>query len=94
MTLVGLQSATATDVLRQAALRELTLVGPNAHVFGADFVTARDLVAARRDWTVVAPYVRPLADLPTLFTSGPNDERPPIKTLFDPRVSSREPARY
>ena len=83
---IGLGTVPVPVDVRSLTLRELHLVGTNAHVFAADFQDAARLVADRAEgWSDVAPVALPL-DL--LVTDGllPMVERRPeqIKTLIDP----------
>ena len=83
---IGLGTVPVPVDVRSLTLRELYLVGTNAHIFAADFADAARLVASRAEgWSDVAPVALPL-DL--LVTDGlqPMVERRPerIKTLIDP----------
>lgn len=95
LVLVGLQQpGIDTDLLRQASLRELDLVGTNAHVLAADFPDALTVLANRADWDEIAPTMYPLTDAPSVFSDYLTGVGRPIKALFDPRAVDPRPARY
>ena len=91
---IGLGAAPVPVDVRSLTLRELCLVGTNAHVFAADFEDAARLVRGRSEgWSDVAPVALPLE---RLVTDGlrPMVERRPerIKTLVDPWTAGIRPA--
>ena len=91
---IGLGTVPVPVDVRSLTLRELRLVGTNAHVFAADFDDAARLVRARSGgWSDVAPVALPLE---RLVADGllPMVERRPrrIKTLVDPWATSIRPA--
>lgn len=91
VVVVGLQKAPVPVDLLSVSLQEKELVGTLAHVFGADFGHAIDLLEDNTDlWADVAPTVLPLEQLvddglTPMIEDGPTA----IKTLLDPRISSR-----
>ena len=90
---IGLRTEPVPVDVRSLTLRELRLVGTNAHVFAADFADAARLVASRSEgWSDVAPAALPLE---LLVTEGlePMVERRPqrIKTLIDPWADAPRP---
>ena len=93
VVVVGLQKEPVPVDLFALAFRERELIGTLAHVFGADFGRAVELLEAGRDvWRLVAPSVLPLEDLVTggllpMVEGGPT----PIKTLLDPGIDSPRP---
>ncbi len=88
IVLIGLQQPWLkdSDLLRQISFRELELVGPNAHVFAADFADALAVLGSRRDWSMVAPQLSGLEAAPTMLASMAAGDAGPIKALFDPRM--------
>ncbi len=95
IVLVGLQQpGIEGDLLRQVSFRELSLVGPNAHVLGADFPDALRVLASRDDWSPVAPHMHPLRNAPAVFDAYSQKQATAIKTLFDPRTDRVRDARY
>ncbi len=91
---IGLGTVPVPVDVRSLTLRELYLVGTNAHVFAADFADAARLVAGRAEgWSDVAPVALPLE---WLVADGlrPMVERRPerIKTLVDPWAADVRPA--
>ena len=83
---VGLGIKPVPVDIRSLTLRELRLVGTNAHVFSADFAAAARLIGARTaGWADVAPVALPLdrgvRDGLEPMTKGRSDR---IKTLIDP----------
>jgi (R,R)-butanediol dehydrogenase / meso-butanediol dehydrogenase / diacetyl reductase len=90
LVVVGLQAAEVPVDLRALTLREIELIGTNAHVCPVDLPEALRLLAARGDrWTNVAPQLLPLSEL---VASGirpmaeGRSER--VKTLIDPWASA------
>ena len=91
---IGLGTAPVPIDVRSLTLRELRLVGTNAHVFAADFADAARLVTARSEgWSDVAPVALPL-DLLVADGLLPMVEGRPerIKTLVDPSTTAIRPA--
>ncbi|MBI4260489.1 MAG: alcohol dehydrogenase catalytic domain-containing protein [Actinobacteria bacterium] len=92
---VGLQDAAREIDVRGLTLRELSLVGTNAHVCAADLPEALRLLAARPDpWTDVAPVALPLdllvAEGIVPLVEGRSER---IKTLIDPWADAPRPTR-
>ncbi len=89
VVLVGLQDAPAEVDLRGVSLREIELIGTNAHVFSADFAEAVRLLASRDEgWSDVAPEPISLDDLVEKGLVPMIEGRPAaIKTLIDPQSS-------
>ncbi len=90
VVVVGLHKAPVAVHLTNVALQEKELIGTLAHVFGADFLTAVELLEHHGDlWRDVAPTVLPLDDLVTNGL-GPmvDGGHSPIKTLLDPRLDT------
>lgn len=90
VVVIGLQDGEHPIRFRELALREIELIGTNAHVFGADFAEAARLLSARSgSWSDVAPVAFPLDDLvehglkPLIEGSASR-----IKTLIDPWASA------
>lgn len=95
VVVVGLHKAAVPVDLLSVALQEKELVGTLAHVFGADFGHAVELLEDETDlWTQVAPTVLPLDDL-VESGIGPMAEgtAAPIKALLDPRIDTPRPVR-
>ncbi len=91
---IGLGAAPVPVDVRSLTLRELCLVGTNAHVFAADFADAARLVASRAaGWSDVAPVALPL-DRVVADGLRPMVDRKPerIKTLVDPWTTTIRPA--
>ena len=83
---VGLGIKPVPVDVRSLTLRELRLVGTNAHVFSADFADAARLIGARTaGWADIAPVSLPLDRLVQdglePMAEGRSDR---IKTLIDP----------
>jgi (R,R)-butanediol dehydrogenase/meso-butanediol dehydrogenase/diacetyl reductase len=93
VVLVGLQGAPVPVELRDISLREIELIGTNAHVFAADFAEAARLLASRPEgWSDVAPTALPLDDLVDAGLQPMNEGRPvSIKTLIDPWATEPRP---
>ncbi len=91
---VGLGAETVPVDVRSLTLRELALVGTNAHVFAADFAAAARLVASRSEgWSDVAPMALPLDLLVSEGLEPMAAGRPErIKTLVDPWAARKRPA--
>ncbi len=83
---VGLGAEPVSIDVRSLTLREVSLVGTNAHVFGADFAEAARLVGRRPGgWSDVAPVALPLGELVQGGLRPMVDGRAErIKTLIDP----------
>ena len=83
---IGLGGAPVPVDVRSLTLRELRLVGTNAHVFSADFADAAHLVAERQaGWSDVAPVALPLSLMVEEGLRPMTEGRPArIKTLIDP----------
>lgn len=94
VVLVGLQSIPLTTNLRDMALREIELIGTNAHVVSTDLPEALRLLSLRSSgWLDVAPEALPLENLVTLGLEPMAEHRPTrIKTLIDPRAHAPQPA--
>ncbi len=90
---VGLGAGSVPVNVRLLTLRELHLVGTNAHVFSADLADAARLIGARdAGWADIAPIALPLDRLVddglAPMAEGRSDR---IKTLVDPWASSTRP---
>lgn len=94
VVLVGLQSHHAQLDLRDVSLREMELLGTNAHTFTSDFPWAVHLLANRKGgWSDVAPLAIPLESLVDEgLVPMVEDRARPIKTLIDPWASDRRSA--
>lgn len=94
VVLVGLQSVPHTNNLRDMALREIELIGTNAHVVATDLPESLRLLSLRPNgWLDVAPEALPLEDLVALGLEPMAEHRPTrIKTLIDPRTHAPQPA--
>ncbi|MFC9919897.1 zinc-dependent alcohol dehydrogenase [Agromyces binzhouensis] len=90
---VGIQRADVTVPLAQWTVREYTVIGTNAHVFADDLPEAVRLLAARDDWSDVAPLALPLEHAVSEglepLRAGTSTR---IKTLIDPRAEAPRPA--
>jgi (R,R)-butanediol dehydrogenase/meso-butanediol dehydrogenase/diacetyl reductase len=86
LVVVGLQAAPRLVDLRSLTLREVELIGTNAHVCGRDLPDALGLLATRGgNWSDVAPTIIPLADLVSEGILPMADGRGTrVKTLIDP----------
>lgn len=91
---IGLGTAPVPVDVRSLTLRELRLVGTNAHVFAADFADAARLVAERSGgWSDVAPQALPLSLLVAEGLQPMVAGKPArIKTLIDPWAREVRPA--
>jgi (R,R)-butanediol dehydrogenase / meso-butanediol dehydrogenase / diacetyl reductase len=90
LVVVGLQAEPRLVDLRSVTLREIELIGTNAHVCGDDLPEALRLLARRgSDWSDVAPTVIPLS---LLVSDGlqpmAEGHSARIKTLVDPWASA------
>lgn len=86
VVLVGLHGHELSVNPRDLSLREIELIGTNAHVLADDLPSALGLLAARTEpWTDIAPVALSLGDLVELglkpLASGTSTQ---IKTLVDP----------
>jgi (R,R)-butanediol dehydrogenase/meso-butanediol dehydrogenase/diacetyl reductase len=86
LVMVGMQAAPAELDLRDLALREIEMIGTNAHVCDADLPHALGLLAARTaPWSDVAPVALALDDVVSEglepLAAGRSQR---VKTLVDP----------
>ncbi len=90
---VGLGAKPVPLDVRSLTLREVSLVGTNAHVFAADFAEAARLVGRRQGgWSDVAPVALPLDALVGSGLRPMVDGRAErIKTLIDPWTQQVRP---
>jgi (R,R)-butanediol dehydrogenase / meso-butanediol dehydrogenase / diacetyl reductase len=90
LVVVGLQDEPRLVDLRSVTLREIELIGTNAHVVGDDLPEALRLLASRHsDWSDVAPTVIPLSELVSDGLQPMAEGRSTrIKTLVDPWASA------
>lgn len=90
---VGLGAKPVALDVRSLTLREVSLVGTNAHVFGDDFAEAARLVGHRPGgWSDVAPVALPLDDLvPSGLQPMVDGRAERIKTLIDPWTQQVRP---
>ena len=90
---VGLGVKPVPVDVRSLTLREVSLVGTNAHVFGADFAEAARLVGRRPGgWGDVAPVALPLdALVPRGLQPMVDGRAERIKTLIDPWATEVRP---
>ena len=95
VVIVGLQKAPVPVDLLSVSLQEKELIGTLAHVFGADFGHAVELLESATDvWSRVAPVVLPLDELVEVGLRPMVEGGPaPIKTLLDPRIDAARPMR-
>lgn len=86
VVMVGLQSTSADIDVRDVSLREVELIGTNAHVCETDLPEALKLLASRPvGWTDVAPVALSLDELVDEGLRPLAERRSPrIKTLVDP----------
>ncbi len=91
---IGLGADPVPVDVRSLTLRELRLVGSNAHVFEHDFADAACLVANRPGgWSDVAPVALPLGSIVSNGLEPMARGKPErIKTLVDPWASRTRPA--
>lgn len=87
---VGLQRRKRSLDLRDLTLREIDLIGTNAHVLATDLSEALRLLAAREHgWSDLAPTALPLdAVVEGALEPIANGAAQQIKTLIDPWISS------
>lgn len=93
LVLVGLQSRPLDIEPRQLTLREMELIGTNAHVREIDLPAALKMLSARdRSWSDIAPEAIPLEQLVAAglepLSSGASTA---VKILVDPRISAVRP---
>lgn len=95
VVLIGLQSGASHLDLRRLSLKEIELIGTNAHAFSSDFADAAALLGSRTvGWADVAPTVFPLEDLVEHGLKPMIDGRPAaVKTLIDPWIEAQRPLR-
>ncbi len=92
---VGIQHAPAEFDMGACTVRELTIVGTNAHVFGQDMPEAVRILGGATDWTEFAETVHPLEDsLGEGIARLADGTTTQIKTLIDPRIREHRPARH
>ena len=86
LVVVGLQEHPNQLDMRGIAIREVELIGTNAHVFAANFAHAARLLSTRaKGWDDVASVILPLDDLVGSGLEPMTQGRPPaVKTLIDP----------
>jgi (R,R)-butanediol dehydrogenase / meso-butanediol dehydrogenase / diacetyl reductase len=92
---VGLHDHPREIDLRSLTLRELSIVGTNAHVVGDDLPEALRLLAARAEpWSDVAPIALSLDRLvPDGLEPLADGRSTRIKTLIDPWANASRPTR-
>lgn len=93
IVMVGLQGAAVTMNARDVSLREIEVIGTNAHVLRDDLPAALSLLAARTEgWSDIAPVALSLDDLVEVglkpLANGTGEQ---IKTLVDPWADSTRP---
>ena len=95
IVLVGIQGEPSETIFRDVTLRELELIGTNAHVFSQDFPEAVRLLSSRKEgWADVAPTAFPLRDAVTEGLLPLIQGRPTrVKTLIDPSVGDMRATR-
>jgi len=95
VVVVGLHERLREIDLRSLTLRELSILGTNAHVVGADLPEALRLLAARREpWSDVAPTALSLDRLvPDGLEPLAEGRSRRIKTLIDPWAEASRPTR-
>lgn len=90
---VGIQKAPIDVQFSDWTMREYTIVGTVAHVYGSDLPEAVRLLGTRPDWSDVASEVIPLS---ALVTDGivplVDGTARQIKTLIDPWATATRPA--
>jgi len=93
ITLIGLQANPGDVPFRDLALREIEIIGTNAHVVGTDLPEALRLLSSRTDgWGDVAPVALSLDRLlPDGLEPLAAGTSPRIKTLIDPWAASTRP---
>ena len=92
---VGLQHRPYPLELRQLTLIELELIGTNAMVAPSDLPEALRLLAARGDWSDVAPVALSLDRLvPDGLAPLAEGRAGRIKTLVDPWAAATRPTRW
>jgi len=93
IVLVGLHSAPYSLDLRDISLREIEIIGTNAHVVAVDLPEALRLLSLRSEgWADVAPEVLSLSDLISHGLEPLADRQSVrIKTLIDPWAQVTRP---
>jgi (R,R)-butanediol dehydrogenase/meso-butanediol dehydrogenase/diacetyl reductase len=93
---VGLHESPRQIDVRLLTLREVELIGTNAHVFGFDLPTAVELLATRSDpWTDVASVAFGLDRLvPDGLVPLVEGRASQIKTLIDPWIEGSRPTEH
>lgn len=93
---IGLHHGPVETDLRSVTLRELEVIGTNAHAFDADVPEAARLIASRREgWSDVAPLALPLREMverALVPLSDGTSSR--IKNLIDPWAEQERPTVY
>ena len=94
LVLIGLHEHPREIDVRRVTLREIELIGTNAHVCGVDLPEAVRLLATRMEgWADLAPDAYPLQELVTEGIAPLAESRARrIKTLIDPWADARRPA--
>jgi (R,R)-butanediol dehydrogenase/meso-butanediol dehydrogenase/diacetyl reductase len=93
IVLTGLHEQPRAIDLRRVTLREIELIGTNAHVYEADLPEAVRILSTRSDgWADVAPEAFPLEDvLEHGIIPMVEGRAERIKTLVDPWAGARRP---
>jgi (R,R)-butanediol dehydrogenase/meso-butanediol dehydrogenase/diacetyl reductase len=93
---VGLQEKPVAIDARALTLREIELIGTNAHAFGRDLPTAVELLATRTDpWDDFASEAVGLAGLVDDGIVPLLERRPTqLKTLIDPWIEGTRPTQH
>ncbi len=91
---VGLHPVPRSIDVRRLTLRELQLLGTNAHAFAADLPRALELLASRRSgWDDVAPSALPLEQVvPDALLPLAEGTSKQVKYLVDPFALTTRPA--
>jgi len=86
---VGIQKAPIDVLFSEWTMKELTIVGTVAHVYGTDLPEAVRLLGTRPDWSDIAGEVIPLEALVTDGLAPLVDgSARQIKTLIDPWIDA------
>jgi (R,R)-butanediol dehydrogenase/meso-butanediol dehydrogenase/diacetyl reductase len=95
IVLTGLHEQPRAIDLRRVTLREIELIGTNAHVYEADLPEAVRILSSRREgWGDVAPEAFPLDDvLEHAIIPMVEGRAERIKTLVDPWADVRRPTK-